>query len=111
MTLFLLTFVLMVIVIAGSWIYRNYFENDGRRFSHMIDPRTGRPITHRLASVSVVGHTAIYADAMATALMVLGPDQGLQVAEREGLAAVFIVRGADGFIEQSTKKFIQEVGA
>ena len=97
--------------IATSGDYRNYFENNRERFSHSIDPRTGRPITHRLASVSVVSHTAIYADAMATALMVLGPDKGLKVAEREGLAAVFIVRSTDGFIEKSTQKFIQEVGA
>ncbi len=96
--------------IATSGDYRNYFENNGQRFSHTIDPRTGRPITHRLASVSVVSHTAVYADAMATALMVLGPDKGLQVAEREGLAAVFIVRTTDGFIEQGTRKFVHEIG-
>lgn len=96
--------------IATSGDYRNYFEYDGQRFSHTIDPRTGKPITHHLASVSVVSHTAIYADAIATALMVLGPDQGFQLAEQKRLAAVFIVRTPDGFIEQSTKKFVQEVG-
>jgi len=82
--------------LATSGDYRNFFEKDGRRFSHTIDPRTGRPIQHRLASVSVIHPESAYADAWATALTVLGEEAGLARAEREGLAVFFIVRHADG---------------
>jgi len=77
---------------ATSGDYRNYYERDGRRISHTIDPRTGRPITHRLASVTVLHREAARADAWATALDVLGPDEGYAVALREGLAAYLIER-------------------
>jgi len=85
--------------LATSGDYRNFYEIDGRRISHTIDPRSGRPIEHRLASVSVVAPTCMMADAWATALNVLGPDGGLQTAEAQGLAAYFIVREEDGFRE------------
>lgn len=92
--------------LATSGDYRNYYERDGVRLSHTIDPRTGRPITHRLASVSVITERCATADAFATALNVLGPDAGYALAEREGLAALFIVRGADGgFTERVTPAF------
>ena len=57
---------------ATSGDYRNYYEKDGQRFSHTIDPRTGRPVQHRLASVSVIHERCVAADGWATALMVLG---------------------------------------
>ena len=60
--------------IATSGDYRNYFEKDGKRYSHTIDPRTGRPITHTLASVSVIAESTMKADGWATALMVLGAE-------------------------------------
>jgi len=90
------------ISIATSGDYRNYFESEGRRFSHTIDPRTGRPITHRLASVTVLSHTTRHADAMATALMVLGPEEGYVKAEKENIKALFIVKDDDGFVERAT---------
>ncbi len=62
--------------VATSGDYRNYFEQDGRRYSHTIDPATGRPITHALASVTVVSDTCMTADALATGLNVLGPEAG-----------------------------------
>ncbi len=77
---------------ATSGDYRNYRDIDGLRVSHTIDPRTGHPITHGLASVTVVDETCARADALATALNVLGPDEGLALAERQGLAAMFLVR-------------------
>lgn len=77
---------------ATSGDYRNYFEHGGRRFSHMLDPRTGAPIEHALASVTVVHESAAWADAWATALNVLGPEAGYALAEDAGLAAYFIVR-------------------
>lgn len=82
--------------VATSGDYRNFQERDGARISHIIDPRSGRPIEHGLASASVVDDTAARADGLATALMVLGPEEGWELAVREGLAAYFIVRDEDG---------------
>ena len=91
--------------VATSGDYRNFFEAEGERFTHEIDPRTGRPVTHQLASVTVVSSSAMYADAMATALMILGPESGYQLAERENLAAFFLVKTGNGFRELSTPAF------
>jgi thiamine biosynthesis lipoprotein len=73
---------------------------DGERISHTIDPRTGRPVTHLLASVTVIADDCEWADAWATALMVLGPDEGYNVAERQGLVALFLSRHEDGTISR-----------
>jgi thiamine biosynthesis lipoprotein len=90
---------------ATSGDYRNYFEENGIRYSHTIDPSTGKPITHKLASVTVLHPSAMTADAMATALLVLGPERGSELALRENLAALFIIRDKDNFIEFMTPKF------
>jgi len=90
---------------ATSGDYRNYFEQDGVRFCHIIDPRTGRPVDHRLASVSVLDDTCMAADALATALFVLGPDEGLHLAEAERIPALFLVRTDEGFTEYPTSTF------
>ena len=91
---------------ATSGDYRNFYERDGVRVSHTIDPRIGGPITHRLASVTVLHPSCATADGWATALSVLGPTAGPVTAEREGLAAYFLVRGADGtFTTQSTSAY------
>ncbi len=81
---------------ATSGDYRNYFEHGGRRYSHAIDPRTAAPIVHALASVTVIAEDCMHADALATALIVLGPERGWALADARGLAAYFIVRGEDG---------------
>jgi thiamine biosynthesis lipoprotein len=92
--------------LATSGDYRNYYEVEGRRISHILDPRTGRPLSHRLASVSVVEPLCVRADALATALMVLGPEEGYRLAEELNLAALFLVRNEDGaFTELSTAPF------
>ena len=91
--------------IATSGDYRNYFEQDGVRYSHTIDPATGRPISHRLASVTVVDPSCARADAMATALMVLGDERGLALAKQLKLDVFFIVKTDDGFIEKQTQGF------
>jgi thiamine biosynthesis lipoprotein len=91
--------------VATSGDYRNYWEKDGVRFSHTIDPRTGRPIAHTLASVTVVHETAAQADGWATALNVLGPDEGLELAIDLDLAAYFLVRTDTGFEVRSTPAF------
>lgn len=82
--------------IATSGDYRNFFEHGGRRYSHVIDPRAGWPVAHDLASVTVVSPTAARADALATALLVLGPVAGMELAEREKIAALMSVRAHDG---------------
>ena len=83
--------------LATSGDYRQYTERDGRRDAHIIDPRSGYPVRHRLASVTVVAESARLADAYATALMVLGERAGRRFADDAGLAALFIVRTEAGF--------------
>jgi thiamine biosynthesis lipoprotein len=90
------------VAMATSGDYRNYFEERGVRYSHLIDPATGRPITHRLASVSVLGPYATRVDGLATALMLLGPARGYAVAMRERVPALFIMRTDTGFEERWT---------
>ena len=85
--------------VATSGDYRRYFERDGQRVAHTIDPRTGMPATHDLASVTVVHAHCMAADAWSTALTVLGPQVGLALAEQRGLAARFVQRGARGYGE------------
>lgn len=92
--------------VSTSGDYRDFRLQDGVRVSHTIDPRTGRPVTHSLASVTVVASTAARADAYATALMVLGPEAGAAYARERRLAALFVVRTADGgWREQATPEF------
>ena len=90
---------------ATSGDYRNYFEEDETRYSHTIDPRTGRPVSHGLASVTVLHPSAMLADAWATGLLALGPEEGYATALENGLAAYFIIRGEDGFREKFTPGF------
>lgn len=88
--------------VATSGDYRNYFEQDGKRYSHTIDPRTGWPIDHTLASVTVLAANCMYADAMATALMVLGPEKGYDLAIAEKLPVMMIVKTPSGFESRIT---------
>ncbi|MDX1399263.1 MAG: FAD:protein FMN transferase [Oceanospirillum sp.] len=92
--------------VATSGGYRNYFEADGQRFSHTINPLTGRPITHKLASVTVLHRSCATADAMATALMVMGPEKGLEFAREQGLAVYMLVKAdGEGFDVIQTEQF------
>jgi FAD:protein FMN transferase len=94
------------LAMATSGDYRIYFERDGARYCHEIDPTTGRPIHHGLASVTVVAAQCGYADAIATALIVLGPDKGRALAVAHDIAAHFIVREGDGSLREfSTPAF------
>ena len=95
----------LAITTAGD--YRKYREVDGQRVAHILDPRTGRPVTHRLASVTVIDALAVRADAFDTALLVLGTREGLAVATKLNLAALFIERTPDGFVEHTTPRFEQ----
>lgn len=95
------------IAVAGSGDYRNYFEQDGVRFSHEIDPFTGRPVSHDLAAVYVITDTATTADALATAFMVMGAERSFALSQRLDLAAYFITkrRTGDGFDSRYTPRF------
>jgi thiamine biosynthesis lipoprotein len=97
--------------VATSGDYRNFFEREGRRYSHTIDPRTGFPVDHALVSVTVVHSSAMLADAWATSLSVLGPDEGMEVAQQAGLAVYFISRQANGFVASHTPGFAPLLGA
>jgi thiamine biosynthesis lipoprotein len=88
---------------AGS--YRNYFEQNGQRYSHVIDPVTGRPITHRLVSATVIASTALEADGWDTGLMVLGTEKALKLAEEKGLAVYLISKTDEGFSAVMTPQF------
>jgi thiamine biosynthesis lipoprotein len=93
--------------VSTSGDYRDYREIDGRRISHTIDPRTGMPVMHGLASVTVVHASVADADAWATALMVAGPEQGMAIARRHGLPVLFIRRGSEPgvYVESETPEF------
>jgi len=78
------------IAVAGSGDYRNYFEQNQVRYSHEINPRTGKPVMHPLAAVYVIAETAARADALATAFMVMGEKEAFTLAQDIGLAAYFI---------------------
>ena len=87
---------------ATSGDYRNFFQKNGARFSHTINPQTGQPVTHQLASVTVLRTSCMEADALATGLMVLGPDAGLKLARQEKFPAFFLSRTERGFKETMT---------
>lgn len=91
--------------LATSGDYRNYKEVEGKRLSHILDAVTGRPIDHKLASVTVIADSAMRADGLATALFAMGDERGMTLAEQEGMAVFFIVREDDRFITRSSSAF------
>ncbi|GHD89925.1 FAD:protein FMN transferase [Pseudocitrobacter faecalis] len=91
--------------ISTSGSYRNYYELDGQRISHVIDPQTGRPITHKLVSVTVIAPTALEADAWDTGLMVLGPERAKEVVREQGLAVYMIMKEGDNFTTWMSPQF------
>lgn len=93
--------------IATSGDYRNYVELGGQRYSHIIDPVTGYPVTHQLASATVLHDSAMMADALATALLVMGQDLAFDFAQEQGLSVYLIVRdaNAENFKVVSTGEF------
>lgn len=93
------------VAVATSGDYRNFFSHDGNRYSHAIDPETGKPVAHQTASVSVVAERAAYADAMATALLVMGHKKGFEFAESHQIAAYFLVRGKNELDAIATTAF------
>lgn len=97
---------LVDISVATSGDWRRAFEHEGHLYPHTIDGRTGRPIQNGVTSVTVFHASAMTADAWATALTVLGPEEGLAIATACGLAAQIVARTAEGVIEHLTPAFI-----
>ena len=88
--------------VATSGDYRNFFEREGIKFSHTINPNTGRPVMHNLSSVTVIAESSMKADALATAFLVMGPEAGYALAHQEHVASLFITTKDEGYAEQAT---------
>lgn len=95
--------------IASSGDYRNYFEKEGIRYSHLIDPTTGYPIQHNLVAVTVLAESAMMADGLATALNVMGKDEGLALADSNDIAALFITKEGDDYVEYASRTFYRKI--
>ena len=95
--------------LATSGDYRNFFTVAGRHFSHHLDPRTGRPTESPLASVSVIHASTMRADALGTALMVLGFEQAWALVQREKLGVLFILRSGDKLELRATPHWLEPV--
>ncbi|PXX58548.1 thiamine biosynthesis lipoprotein [Pseudomonas sp. LAMO17WK12:I10] len=91
--------------VSTSGDYRNYFQRDGQRYSHTFDARTGRPVEHGLASVTVIHPAAVMADGLSTLLLILGPERGWDYAEKHDIAAFFVIRADTGFVTRSNRAF------
>jgi thiamine biosynthesis lipoprotein len=92
--------------LATSGDYRNFFELDGERYSHTINPQTGYPIKHQLASVTVISSNTARADALATAFSVMGEAEGMRLAEEHKIAAYFLLRKGEDFVESYSTAFL-----
>ncbi|OOZ41599.1 hypothetical protein BOW52_04420 [Solemya elarraichensis gill symbiont] len=96
--------------VATSGDYRNYYEDDaGMRFSHTIDPVTGMPVKNRMASVTVIMPSVMQADGYATALMALGLDRAIELAEKNTIAAYFIIRNGRELHTEATSEFAEYI--
>jgi thiamine biosynthesis lipoprotein len=91
--------------VSTSGDYHDYFELAGHRYSHTMDPRAGTPVEDDLASVTVIAASTLWADGIATLLSVLGPTDGLAFATTHGVAARFVQRTPNGFVERRTPTF------
>jgi thiamine biosynthesis lipoprotein len=91
--------------LSTSGDYRNYFVQGGQRFSHTFDARTGAPISHTLASVTVIHPSALMADGLSTLLLILGPERGWDYAEKHDIGAFFVIRADTGFVTRSSHAF------
>lgn len=96
--------------VATSGDYRDFYESSGTRYAHIVDPRTGSPILWQGFSVTVIHASATLADAWATGLSVLGPSEGLALADREGLAVLFVLPdGNGGYRELPSEAWVSDV--
>ncbi|MHA1553890.1 MAG: FAD:protein FMN transferase [Alphaproteobacteria bacterium] len=95
--------------VATSSSAVNAYRIAGRRYHHVIDPRTSQPVANDVASVSVIAPSAMTADALATGLMVMGPEAGMALAEREGIAVLFLVRDGTALREVTSRSFAPHI--
>lgn len=86
------------ISVATSGDYRNFYEKEGRRMSHLIDPKTGYPIRHKLASVTVLHNDCAMADGLATAMLVMGEQKAKALAKDLNVAVYLISKEGDSFV-------------
>ncbi|MCU1759971.1 FAD:protein FMN transferase [Pseudomonas sp. 14P_8.1_Bac3] len=91
--------------VSTSGDYRNYFEQGGRRYSHTFDARSGAPVSHALASVTVIHPSALMADGLSTLLLILGPERGWDYAETHNIGAFFVIRADTGFVTRTNQAF------
>lgn len=93
------------LAVATSGDAVNGYEVGGRRYSHVIDPATDEPVVNDVASVTVLASSAMTADALATALMVMGPEEGLDFAQAHALPVLYLLRSPDGLSEVASRSF------
>jgi len=96
--------------VSTSGDYRNYFEQGGRRYSHTFDARTGAPVLHTLASVTVIHPSALMADGLSTLLLILGPERGWDYAQTHDIGAFFVIRADTGFVTRTNQAFERLAG-
>lgn len=96
--------------LSTSGDYRNYFVQGGQRFSHTFDARTGAPVSHTLASVTVIHPSALMADGLSTLLLILGPERGWDYAEKHDIGAFFVIRADTGFVTRTSHAFERLAG-
>ena len=96
--------------LSTSGNYRNFFTTNGKRYGHIVDPRSGRPVLAGVASVAVVAPRGTHADALATGLFVLGEKHALQFAERDGVAVWLMLEGADGRAGERMSAVFERLG-
>ncbi len=96
--------------VSTSGDYRNYFEQGGRRYSHTFDARTGAPVLHSLASVTVIHPSALMADGLSTLLLILGPERGWDYAQTHDIGAFFVIRADTGFVTRTSQAFERLAG-
>ena len=85
--------------LMASGTYRHYFDSNGKRYSHILDARSGKPVEHNTVSVAILHENPTIADAWSTALLCLGSSEGVKVANANNLAVLFIDQQADELIE------------
>jgi thiamine biosynthesis lipoprotein len=98
---------LLDLAVASSGDYRQFMDRDGKRLSHTLDPASGAPVENGLAAVSVLHPRCAWADALSTALMVLGLERGMNLARDQGWAARFVNRDADGQLHEHLSPHLQ----
>jgi thiamine biosynthesis lipoprotein len=97
--------------LATSGNYRNYYVAQGQHYAHTIDPVSGRPVVHKLASATVLDQSCAKADALATALMVMGEEKGRTLVEDQGIAALFLVHDGEqlsDYMSSAFNRFVSE---